>query len=273
MTGSTFGSRQRIKKTASQTPSIQSLDRGLCILEAVAKSTDPVALGHLTDLLGVDRSSAFRLANTLRRRGFLANPNGRKDYILGPTIWRLSRKHDWSHVLITFSRGHLRKLAFRTGETAHLAVREGRQAFFVDHYHASSQVIVVSARTGEFVPLYCTAHGKALLVDYDVDELKSIFGAEPLQAYTPQTVVSIKHLAKSCARSREQGFVVDDEEYVEGVRCMAAPVRDGDGTVIASIGISAPLSRFSREKEPEAAQQVCQTAAELSAVFSSDGQK
>ena len=59
----------RIKRAAPQTASIQSLDRGLCILEAVAKSTDPVALGQLTDLLGIDRSSVFRLANTLRRRG------------------------------------------------------------------------------------------------------------------------------------------------------------------------------------------------------------
>jgi IclR family acetate operon transcriptional repressor len=61
------------------TPSIQSLDRGLSILETVAKSSEPVGLGDLTDLLEIDRSSVFRLANTLKRRGFLANPHGRKD--------------------------------------------------------------------------------------------------------------------------------------------------------------------------------------------------
>src|SRR5262245_19942113 len=106
-----YGAKSRSKKASPpQTPSIQSLDRGLLILEAVAKSSDPVALSQLTDLLSIDRSSAFRLANTLRRRGFLANPNGRKDYVLGPSIWRLSRKHDWSQVLITFSREHLKRL-------------------------------------------------------------------------------------------------------------------------------------------------------------------
>ena len=57
-----------------ETRSIQSLDRGLAILEAVAKSTEPVSLGELTNLLGIDRSSVFRLANTLKRRGFLAYP-------------------------------------------------------------------------------------------------------------------------------------------------------------------------------------------------------
>ncbi len=72
------------KRDASETPSIQSLGRGLSILEAVAESPEPVPLKQLTDLLGIDRSSVFRLANTLRRRRFLANPKGRKDYILGP---------------------------------------------------------------------------------------------------------------------------------------------------------------------------------------------
>src|SRR6202011_4774716 len=100
-----------LKKDTRETPSIQSLDRGLFILETVAKSTEPVPLGQLTTLLGVDRSSAFRLANTLKRRGFLANPSGRKDYILGPSIWRLSRNHDWSKMLIGFSHDHLKRLA------------------------------------------------------------------------------------------------------------------------------------------------------------------
>ena len=67
-----------------QIPFIQSLDRGLTILQAVALSKQPVSLGELTELLGIDRSSAFRLANTLRRRGFLACPAGRKDCISAP---------------------------------------------------------------------------------------------------------------------------------------------------------------------------------------------
>jgi IclR family transcriptional regulator, acetate operon repressor len=87
--------RKRRKETR-ETPAIQSLDRGLLILEAVGKSGEPVSLGHLAALLEVDRSSAFRLANTLKRRGFLANPSAGKDYVLGPAVWRLSRLYEWS---------------------------------------------------------------------------------------------------------------------------------------------------------------------------------
>src|ERR687884_1630887 len=71
------------------TPAIQSLDRGLAILEAGAASPAAVPLKQLTDLIGIDRSSVFRLANTLRQRRFLANPKGSKDYILRPAAWRV----------------------------------------------------------------------------------------------------------------------------------------------------------------------------------------
>jgi DNA-binding IclR family transcriptional regulator len=263
-------SRPRTKRAAPVTASIQSLDRGLVILEAVGKSADPVALGRLTDLLRIDRSSVFRLANTLRRRGFLANPDGRKDYILGPSIWRLSRKHDWSNVLITFSHEHLRKLAFKTGETTHLGLREGRQVFVVDHCSSNRQVIVISGQAGEFAPLYCTGLGKALLMDCELADLKAMFGSAPLQAHTSRTITSIKALAKECAKSKAQGYVIDDQEYVEGVRCLAAPVRDKDRTIIASIAISAPITRFPQERDATAAQQVCEAAMDLSAIFSGD---
>ena len=262
-----------MKKASLQTPSIQSLDRGLFILEAVAKSTDPVPLGELTDLLGIDRSSVFRLANTLRRRGFLANPSGRKDYILGPSIWRLSRSHDWSDMLITFSREHLRNLAVRTGETTHLAVREGKQAFFVDHYSATRQLIMVSGQVGEFVPLYCTAHGKALLSGWGPAEIKTTFGPGPYTRYTPTTITTLKQLARECARIETAGYAVDDEEYVAGVRCLAAAVRDRDGKVIASVGISAPIGRFPHERDASAGRQVCDVAAQISAILSAEAQE
>jgi DNA-binding IclR family transcriptional regulator len=76
------------------TPFIQSLDRGLAILDAAARPADPVSPGELTNLLGIDHSSVFRPANTLRRRGFLAHLTGRKVYILNPSVWRLSHQYD-----------------------------------------------------------------------------------------------------------------------------------------------------------------------------------
>ena len=95
---------------------MQSVERALSLLEAVARSAEPVPLARLTEVLGIDPSSVFRLANTLKRRGFLANPNGRKHYVLGPAVWRLSREYDWSRMLISICREPVKALATRTGK-------------------------------------------------------------------------------------------------------------------------------------------------------------
>lgn len=250
------------RRETRETPSIQSLDRGLLILEAVGKATEPVSLGHLAAMLGIDRSSAFRLANTLKRRGFLTNPSAGKDYVLGPSVWRLSRQYDWSKMLATVAHEHLKALAAATNETAHLAVREGRRALFIDHV-TSSHVIAISGQTGELVPLYCTSHGKALLADFEERDLAGLFRGKPLKAYTRNTIQSIKSLAKACEAIRAQGFATDESEYLEGVRCIAAPIRDRSGAVIASIGISAPAARFPKEREKEHAAQVVAVAAQI----------
>jgi DNA-binding IclR family transcriptional regulator len=234
-------------RVTQETPPIQSLDRELIILEAVANSSTPVSLSDLTAVLEIDRSSVFRLANTLKRRGFLAYPAGRKDYILGPAMWRLSHHYDWGTMLVRVSRDHLKQLAALTRETAHLAIREGRQALFID-YAAANHVVAVSGQTGESVPLYCTAHGKALLADLDQKELAALFGNGALKQFTKQTIATIPQLSRVCAQIRNQGVASDDGEMQEGVRCVAAPIRSENGAIVGSLGISAPLIRFPKER-------------------------
>lgn len=255
------------KKGPLETPSIQSLGRGLTILEAVAESEEPVALRDLTGLLGIDRSSVFRLANTLRQRRFLINPEGRNEYVLGPSVWRLSRKYG-RNVLISFCREHLRALSTRTKETAHLAVRDGRQALFLDHHVPAGQVLTVSGQTGELVPLHATAHGKALLADFTAADLTSLYARSPLQGHTRRTIVSIEDLAKASEKTLSRGFATDDGEFIDGLRCVAAPIRDRDGLVIASIGISAPMMRFPKGRYRSTGELVSRVAKTIGASLS-----
>lgn len=251
-----------------ETPAIQSLDRGLLILEAVAKSPEAVSLATLATMLGIDRSSAFRLANTLRRRGYLANSSSGRDYILGASVWRLWHHYDWSKMLVTVAHEHLKGLVAETNETAHLAVREGRKALFIDHV-SSTHVVAVSGQTGEFVPLHCTSHGKALLSDFQEDELAKLFGSKPLKAYTKNTIQSIRALARECENIKARGFAADEAEYLDGVCCIAAPIRNRDVAVIASIGISAPAARLAKERQEEYAARVVAAAARISETVSS----
>jgi len=251
-------------KATHDTPAIQSLDRGLAILEAVAAASHPVPLKQLTDLIGINRSSVFRLANTLRQRRFLANPKGSKDYILGPTAWRLSRRYGRS-VLGTFFHHYLQELTATLGETSHFAVREGVELFFIDHQIPTGQVVSVAGQTGEFAPLHCTAHGKALLADCDRSTLQELLGRAPLQVYTRTTIASLTKLARACAQVRLEGFAIDDGEYIEEVRCLAAPIRDPQGEILASVGISSPVTRLHARAVGRAAAEVKKTAYAISA--------
>jgi IclR family transcriptional regulator, acetate operon repressor len=251
-------------KQIHDTPPIQSLDRGLAILEAVAASTEPVPLKQLTDLIGIDRSSVFRLANTLRQRRFLTNPKGSKDYILGPTAWRLSRRYGRG-VLGTFFHQYLRELTTKLGETSHFAVREGGQAFFIDHHTPTGQVVSVAGQTGEFAPLHCTAHGKALLADFDLKALKGLLGGAPLHAHSRNTITSLTRLARVCGQVRSDGFALDDGEYMDELRCVAAPIRDPQGEIVASVGISSPVTRLHTKRIAPAAAEVVATARAISA--------
>jgi IclR family acetate operon transcriptional repressor len=268
MTVSASKNDSKRPKGPRETPSIQSLDRGLLILEAVGKSSEPVSMNQLAVLLGIDRSSAFRLANTLKRRGYLANPSTNKEYILGPSVWRLSHGYDWSKMLVTLAHDHLKALAAETDETAHLAVRQGKKALFIDHA-TSNHVIAVAGQTGEFVPLYCTSHGKALLADFEEEDLAGILGGKPLKSYTKNTIRSCRSLARECEAIRTQGFATDEAEYVEGVCCVASPIRGRDGTVIASIGISAPAARLPRDRQKEYARKVVAAAAQIGRLIGS----
>ena len=119
-------------------------------------------------------------------------------------------------MLISACREPVKALATRTGETAHLAIREGREVFFIDHHASGDQGVIVAGQTGKLMPLHCTAHGKALLADFGLAELKSLYGSTPLERYTARTRVSLPDLSKACAQVHADGYSIDDGEFLEG---------------------------------------------------------
>jgi len=170
-------------------------------------------------------------------------------------------------MLIGICREPVKTLAITTGETAHLAVREARQVLFIDHHASGDQSVIVPGQTGKLMPLHCTAHGKALLADFGLSELKALYAATPLERYTARTTVSLPDLLKACARVRADGFSADNGEYLEDVRCVAAPVRDRGGLVIGSIGVSAPATRMPDGRDAVLAQHVRDTAEHINALL------
>jgi IclR family acetate operon transcriptional repressor len=163
-------------------------------------------------------------------------------------------------------------LANELNETAHLAVREGKSALFIDSAHAH-HVIAVAGQTGELVPLYCTAHGKALLADADEREIKSQFGQGALTKHTKSTITNLKALVQECAEIKARGYATDEGEYTAGMRCIAAPIRLEDGSIVGSIGISAPDSRFPKEHYLSYSKKVLRVASSIAALLNTAEQQ
>jgi len=146
-------------------------------------------------------------------------------------------------------------LAALSGETAHLAIREGSQAALVDH-QLTGQAVGVSTGSGFCVPLHSTSVGKALIADCDENALREIFGDATLPALTKRTICSLSELARDCQLTRRRGYALDDEENAEGVCCLGVPIRDASGQIIASIGVSAPVARLPKKRHAPVARQI-----------------
>jgi IclR family acetate operon transcriptional repressor len=216
---------------------IQSLARGLAILEKLAEAQDGLGITELAEEFGVDKGSISRLLQTLANYGFAEKDPTTRRYYLGPRIVRLSRTMLNRMPLRDTARPFLNQLVELTGECAHLAIVAQGQALYIDQAEATSALRVTTG-IGTLAPLYCTALGKVLLA----------FGNAPepatLSAYTVRTITDPNLLRLHLEQVRSQGYAIDDEEFELGVRCIAVPIYDYRDKCVAAFGISGPTSRI-----------------------------
>ena len=128
----------------------------------------------------------------------------------------------------------------------------------------STQSIGVTVKKGDTGLIHCTSVGKALVLDHTREELTTILGNQSLKVLTPNTMTGLDALIDELDSYRPIGYVVDNEEYIIGVRCIGVPVRDVTGKIVAALGVSAPLTRMPDEKFSEVAKTVIQVASAIS---------
>ena len=131
------------------------------------------------------------------------------------------------------------------------------------YYVGSSEALSVNTVIGAREPLHCTALGKAILACVGANELKDLL-APPLKRYTRRTVTSLPELRLLLRQACRNGYAIDNEEYVDGIRCVAAPIMNDQGYPIAAIGVSAPKFRLSMEKVRRFGELVHSAALEIS---------
>jgi DNA-binding IclR family transcriptional regulator len=237
-------------------PEIQSLARGLRILDLLSKSKDGLSVTELAQALSVDKASASRLVSTLAQNGCAQRHEKSRRYQLGPKVVTLGcsalARLPWRDA----ARPYLSKLMERTGECAHLAVAAQGRSLVIDQIESPAS-LRVNVQIGQTSPLHCTALGKILLA----------FGGVPipgeLEPYTARTITDPVQLRRALEEVRSAGYAVDDEEFDLGIRCIAVPALDDRGVVVGSMGISGPTIRMTRERLPELAAIVVEVGREF----------
>jgi len=236
----------------------QTLVRGLDVLETVASGVSN--LPELAARLGLNRSTAHRLAATLVERRYLTFVP-RTGYGLGPKSLELGYQARVQLNIPRVARNHLEQLAAQTGDTVHLGVLDGTRALYLDKIPGRRRV-EISSRVGELQPLRSTGLGKALLLDEDDARLKDFYRCE--NGREQQYRVSESTWLRRMRDYAKRGCAFDLEENEDRIRCVAAPIRDATGSIKASISVSSAAQYMNDERMQTLVGQVRWTAEQIS---------
>ncbi|HUE81541.1 MAG TPA: IclR family transcriptional regulator [Pyrinomonadaceae bacterium] len=243
---------------------VQVLERSLGILELLCSDGPELSLIELSERLQLHKSTTHRLLGVLEQHRFIEKSSNNGKYRLGLKLFELGSKAiahlDWREK----ARRHLQRLAFETGETAHLCILDDGEVLYLEKVEAPRTVRVPSI-VGRRYPAHCGGAGKTLLAFQPEEEVGELVKRRGLKAYTRNTLTTPAQLREGLRRVREQGYAVDNEEFEEGLECIGAPIRDYSGRVVAAISIAGPTFRITEEKLPVLALTVMDVAKELSA--------
>jgi DNA-binding IclR family transcriptional regulator len=255
-------SPERTESALRDTRIIQSLDKGLFVLELIEQAGQPIGLNELKLKLGWDKATVHRILATLERRGYLLRNPQTKKFSLGLKVYGLYDSLMRNFDIHETTRPFLVKVAEQTGEFTHLAVAIGKEIVFIDRI-ASTEVLSVNTQIGAREPLFCTALGRAVLAFVPQAEIENYL-PRPFARYTSRTITSRAALKTALEEVREKGFAVDNEEYIDRVRCVAAPVFNHAHAPIAAIGISGPVSRITPQKAEQFGSLIREAAIQIS---------
>ena len=242
----------------------QSLARGLRVIEATAANGGSATLAEITRRTALPRSTAHHLLRALVEFGYLVQDGDARAYTLAPKLFRLTGRTWTGEQLAEIAIPFLNELSRRAGEGTSLAILRNGVVTVVAKRDPEGPVRVVQ-EVGATRPIYCTAVGKALAAWLPAGELDRIIGRTLFEPMTPKTITTPADFRRELARIRATGFAIDNEEHIEGIRCIATPVRDHSGEVRASLCVVGPKSRLPQRRLAEVRKSLTAVAADLAA--------
>lgn len=236
------------------------VDRIVAILACFEHGESELKLMQICDKTGLNKSTVYRLLEVLRAHRLVCLDETSGSYHLGLRLFELGSIATGHLDLDRLAQPVLQELAEQTGETAHLAVLDGSDMLAIAKVESRSSLRIRSV-TGYRTPAYSTAAGKVLLAGINHDKLDAYFAKTPMVAFTRTTITSAVRLRAELKTIAEQGYALDHGEREQGMQCVAAPVRDHTGQVVAAIGVLAPSIRLTSKKRIVAVTRVTLAAA------------
>ncbi len=221
---------------------IQSVDRAIRTLGLLSDGRT-WKLSEIGGTLGVSGSTAYRLLTTLESHQYVERDEV-GGYRLGLACIELSRAYADASDLRRISQPELDRLRDETRETIHLGVLDRLEVVYLEKRHGLHAIGLMSSRIGGRSPAHCTGLGKVLLAFQDPENVRAQYQQLGLRVYTDQTISNLDDLMEHLNLIRRQGYAFDLGEHEPEVRCIAAPVFDSNGAVVAAISVSGPSSRL-----------------------------
>lgn len=228
---------------------LSTLDKGLVVLELLAREGGArgLTLTELSRALGMNRTTLFRFLTTLRARGYVEREGKGDRYRLGLRVLSLSSALLSTLDIRQIAVPYLERLCDETGELVQLTVRDGDEMVTLARVLSKQTLALQTAEVGARRPVYCTAGGKATLAHLPPEEVGRILAAG-MPTLTPRTITTPTTMGEHLVAVRARGFSWDDEEWIAGVRCVAAPVFNHEGAVAGTVSVAAPMVRTPLER-------------------------
>ncbi|MDF7808271.1 IclR family transcriptional regulator [Pontiellaceae bacterium B12219] len=240
---------------------IPNLGKACDVMELIGNSPRGLSLKEIFQPLEIPRTTALRITQTLLSAGFLAE-NAEGKFTLGTSLVQIGVKALDNLDIRGFARPVLKALSQEIGESSHLAILNGERSMLVE-VADSPHPVRIASRPGTLVELHCSSTGKVFLA-FSIAEPGTFVQTLELTPHTANTDNTVAKVLASIEQTRQLGYAMDEEEYVPGVRCIAAPVKNAFGKTIAAAGITASTSTFTKAKIRMTAEKIQNAATAIS---------
>jgi IclR family transcriptional regulator, KDG regulon repressor len=228
-------------------PIIQSVDRALHILDLFDETKTELKITEISRRLDLNKSTVHSLLKTLQKHNYIEQDMESGKYKLGLKLFERGNLIIHSLDVRAIAKPHLLELSTNTGDTLHLVILDGKEGLYIDKVEGTSANVVYS-RIGRRIPIHCSAVGKALVAFKQELAIKKLLEGYVYKKQTDKTIRNEKEFLKELSTVRVLGYAIDYEENEPGICCVAVPVRNHLGEVIAAISLSMPTPKMTQQQ-------------------------